>query len=944
MDQELIISPNDKRQYSLTTLPNQLECLIISDPNTKISGACLEISVGWLDDPKDYQGIAHFCEHMLFMGSNKYPTQNDYTSFIQLHSGSYNASTWLQRTKYYFSIENDAFIGGLDRFAQFFICPLFDSSCIEREMNAVESEFNLSLADDQSRLWEIFVQQSDPQSTFNRFGCGNLLTLNKPDIRDQLLTFYDKYYCSSLMKLVVYTDKNLQEVGQIVYDIFSLVPNKGRKKPLHLDNPFQGQLFKIDVVGIKQEDYLFLNFVIPNYENKYLGQPESYITHVLGHEGQNSLASFLKDEGLVTELIVGSQRLNDQVSEIYLEITLTEEGFDNYEKVIGFVFQQIQKIKEKGVKQEIFDEIAQIKHLEFKFKENSSSVLEYIEKLSENMHKYPKHHIIYGDYAYQQFDPQSINEILDHLNPNNMIIFLRSPSFAEEKDDENFISEPFCKTKYRKQQISNEIFQIIKNSNNLKAEKTHKIIDIFPPNIYIPQNFDIIDNIDDNQYPNKIFENEFIRCFHLKDNQFPICKGCFGIQFFPNQEFAINEKERVLFDLWSNIFYSQFEETLYNAECAGISYNLDSAYNFISFKVHGFNDSILKFYKDFIQYLLDFHKQPKKYVKKHIFSVQIDDLQDRYENYFMKSPYDLNASYWKCMIYKSGKFMKEQLREVDIKMNDFISFTEKLFKTVRMQIYFHGNISKDAALNLCQFTHNQFLEFSIPNKSIHPLQIIKIPKNQTYKFEKLINENPEEPNSGLRISFQGEQSLDPTINLYFDLLNSIISDPFENQLRTNEQLGYVVYTNKSNRRGVNFFHFIIISETKSTRQIANRIDSFLSNFLNQELAQLSEEQFEKVKLSYYKDQSQDFQNLNEKFKDFWNEILINQNDFDKKQKLKERIDSITHEKFMNFALNIFKDSKRLEIHIVNQKHLDWELEYQEKISNCEWHEDVFQLN
>ncbi|CAK87408.1 unnamed protein product (macronuclear) [Paramecium tetraurelia] len=944
MDQELIISPNDKKQYSLTTLPNQLECLIISDPNTKISGACLEICVGWLDDPKEYQGIAHFCEHMLFMGSEKYPTQNDYTSFIQLNSGSYNASTWLQRTKYHFSIQNDAFVGGLDRFAQFFICPLFDSSCIEREMNAVESEFNLSLADDQSRLWEIFVQQSDPESTFNRFGCGNLLTLNKPDIRDQLLAFYDKYYCSSLMKLVVYTDKSIQEVGQIVHDIFSLVPNKGRNKPLHLDNPFRGQFPKVDVVGIKQEDYLFLNFVIPNYEDKYLGQPESYITHVLGHEGQNSLASFLKDEGLVTELIVGSQRLNDKVSEIYLEIVLTEEGFQSYEKVIAFVFKQIEKIKEKGVKKEIFDELAQIKHLEFKFKENTSSVLEYIEKLSENMHKYPKNHIIYGEYAYEKYDPQSINEILKYLNPNNMIIFLRSPNFADEKDNEDFITEPFCKTRYRKQQISNSIFQIIKNCNNLKGVKTQKIIDIFPPNLYLPQNFDIIKETDDNEYPVKIFENDYIRCFYLKDNQFPICKGSYGIQLFPNQDFVTDENERVLFDLWSNIFYSQFEETLYNAECAGISYNLDSAYNCVSFKVHGFNDSILRFYKDFIQYLLDFHKQPKNYVKKHIFHVQKDDLEDRYENYFMKSPYDLNSSYWKCMVYKTGKFMKEQLTEVEIKMNDFISFTEKLFKTVRMQIYIHGNISKDTALNLCQITHDLFSEFSQPNKSIQPLQIMKIQKNQTFKFEKLITENPDEPNSGLRISYQGDQSLDPTLLLYFDLLNSIISDPFENQLRTNEQLGYVVYTNKSNRRGIHFFNFIIISETKSTKYIANRIDTFLQDFLAKDLAEFNEEKFEKVKLSYYKDQSQDFQNMNEKFKDFWNEILINQYDFDKKQKLKERIDSITHEKFLTFVQNLFKDSKRLEIHIVNKRHLDWELEHEEKITECEWYNDLFQLN
>lgn len=74
-------------------------------------------------------------------------------------------------------------------------------------MNAVESEFNLSLADDSARVWEIFVSLAEKQSTFNRFGCGNLETLKQPGIRDALITFYNKYYSSHLMKLVVYTNQ-----------------------------------------------------------------------------------------------------------------------------------------------------------------------------------------------------------------------------------------------------------------------------------------------------------------------------------------------------------------------------------------------------------------------------------------------------------------------------------------------------------------------------------------------------------------------------------------------------------------------------------------------------------------------------------------------------------------------------------------------------------------
>lgn len=50
----------------------------------------------------------------------------------------------------------------------------------------------------------------------------------------------------------------------------------------------------------------------------------------------------------------------------------------------------------------------------------------------------------------------------------------------------------------------------------------------------------------------------------------------------------------------------------------------------------------------------------------------------------MKSPYDLEGSYWKCMIYKYGKFMKEELSEVEVEYSELIRFTEKLIKKIKI--------------------------------------------------------------------------------------------------------------------------------------------------------------------------------------------------------------------------------------------------------------------
>lgn len=90
-----------------------------------------------MSDPEHLPGLAHFCEHMLFLGTEKYPHENGYTTYLSQSGGSSNAATYPLMTKYHFHVAPDKLDGALDRFAQFFIAPLFTPSATEREINAV---------------------------------------------------------------------------------------------------------------------------------------------------------------------------------------------------------------------------------------------------------------------------------------------------------------------------------------------------------------------------------------------------------------------------------------------------------------------------------------------------------------------------------------------------------------------------------------------------------------------------------------------------------------------------------------------------------------------------------------------------------------------------------------------------------------------------------------
>jgi len=128
---EVIKSPGDHRQYKALTLSNELQVLLVSDDQAKKSAASLDINIGSGSNPKDRAGLAHFLEHMLFLGTEKYPNAAEYKQFISTHGGSNNAFTSYDHTNYFFDINPQQFEQALDRFAQFFIAPLCTTACIQ---------------------------------------------------------------------------------------------------------------------------------------------------------------------------------------------------------------------------------------------------------------------------------------------------------------------------------------------------------------------------------------------------------------------------------------------------------------------------------------------------------------------------------------------------------------------------------------------------------------------------------------------------------------------------------------------------------------------------------------------------------------------------------------------------------------------------------------------
>ena len=204
------------------------------DGRGKVGGkraACaMAVGVGSWADPPEVQGLAHFLEHLLFMGTAKYPAENHYDAFLQKHGGSSNAYTECEYTVFHFDVFPKAFKEALDVFAQFFVEPLFQTGSVGRELKAIESEFAQSRQNDATRLDELFCRSAAPLGhPYGNFTWGNTQSLvDEPraagvDVHAAVRGLYARYYTAANMRLCVCSTDSLDDLQAAVATAFAAV-------------------------------------------------------------------------------------------------------------------------------------------------------------------------------------------------------------------------------------------------------------------------------------------------------------------------------------------------------------------------------------------------------------------------------------------------------------------------------------------------------------------------------------------------------------------------------------------------------------------------------------------------------------------------------------------------------------------------------------------------
>ena len=141
----------------------------------------MEVSVGYLSDPENFHGLSHFLEHMVFMGTRTNRSENFFDEWLSRNWGSQNAYTDTEKTVFHFDVHPKRLKEGVEIFSKFFTEPLILERALEREVTAIESEFERVVNSDGVRMELLLADLAIEGHPYRKFGWGNRQSLTESE-------------------------------------------------------------------------------------------------------------------------------------------------------------------------------------------------------------------------------------------------------------------------------------------------------------------------------------------------------------------------------------------------------------------------------------------------------------------------------------------------------------------------------------------------------------------------------------------------------------------------------------------------------------------------------------------------------------------------------------------------------------------------------------------
>ncbi|CEL92678.1 unnamed protein product [Vitrella brassicaformis CCMP3155] len=393
----------DDRTYRVFTLANGIRAVAVNDPSATRAAYACAVNVGSHDDG-DIDGLAHFSEHMAFLGSAAYPKPSEDDEFLTRAGGQGNAFTDKERTVFFAQLEATAFPEGLQRFAGFFASPLLDAREAHSEVQAVDSEHKKNMPSVDAQVE--YLLMSLASGPLGHFATGSVDTLETEpaqrgvDMGAALKRFHSRFYCGHRMTVSTISPISLAEQQQLINDTFGVVSptNEGicentqddfTRRSGGYDSPFDGtntnQLIHLPVTE-NEHPLLFVSFALPPLREVSSSQPHPALRYLMEHKGRGGLFASLREEDLVSSVEYGAEQ--SSVADMALiRMELTGKGSKDVPRVLDRLFGYLNALRESDLN-EVYASLARMSSVDFAWTDKSTDMSGDAWRLTESL-SYP---------------------------------------------------------------------------------------------------------------------------------------------------------------------------------------------------------------------------------------------------------------------------------------------------------------------------------------------------------------------------------------------------------------------------------------------------------------------------------------------------------------------------------------------------------------------------
>ncbi|EAR97841.2 M16 (pitrilysin) family peptidase (macronuclear) [Tetrahymena thermophila SB210] len=926
---QIIIKDGDQANYELLTLKkNNLKILLITQKDIKLSGASLDVLVGSQNNPTEFQGLAHLLEHMLFMGSEKYPQEDAFNNLISKSSGSSNAFTAGGDTNYHFQGTHNNLIDILNIWSRFFIDPLLLEDQLQREVQAVDSEYFNTLTREEFRDYNLLINLSEDNHPFKLFYCGNTDSLlNTPKSKglstyNALRSFKKQYYYSENMFLVIKSEESQrQNLKDQLEEIFQDIPTKQEnlsnftQKDSELlrysynstNKPPITQAIKSVSIESNKVKKLQLVFLLEDDQNfEYLSL--QFVRDLFNYGFQEtSFCFFLEDRKLATQCKIEIEQEQSNLNK-FLIFKLNLQFLDSentIEEIVKAYFYFMNAVANYPKKQETYYAIKSIQKSLFDIidDENQRDVMSEVIQYSRLMNQNRLQDILAENNLYKKYNETHFSKIMSVLTDPGKIVIIHKTNNSTYVEGQKIIRDQLNDLNYTQSKISLEEQNIFRQHQTLNISKIYPLesFGIIPDKLLKNTelaNDDIQPKLIHATNKGKIFAQKDIFTFK-KPIQTIVLK-------FQSEIFLKDASSRAVNEILANYVSDEIQRKTHLLQFQKLQIEVEPTKQEggILIKITCLNSQV----KDVFQKILEVLnlKSLKLLNDQTSFDEQKQKLMDKlniFKNQMLYMQYiDLLNSYIKTDLYS-----KAEILEVvsGLQQNYANKIIEQFIKGFNLVIYVFGDIDKSQIINqfdlLTKSTQIQDQPF------IYQAEYLNF-KNNSLTLQ-LFYESGDR-NNNLCSNFYQLGKLDLIEYSILKLIEKPLRTKAFDYLRTQLQLGYVVASKVIKNQD----YFSVIILVQGSKHNPNQYDEHIEEFLpkfEQYLESLTKQEISSMQQSLIQSLRIDkFDKFIDKAEYFWTFIDDMTYDFELNYKaakiLNERV--FTSKDLQSFFSKYFKNS------------------------------------